>query len=88
MLHIAAIHNFIDSRLIERRGIQTEQFEGLGVRVADGYILKCTGKFRGLPLRSTILISKQIFYVVNMGDTDLVLGMTWLRDIGEFTLKF
>ena len=27
------------------------------------------------------------FYVVNMGDTDMVLGMTWLHDIGIFTLN-
>ena len=27
------------------------------------------------------------FYVVNMGDTYMVLGMTWLHDIGIFILN-
>lgn len=34
LLEIGATHNFIDSRLIERRGIHIEQFERLRVRVA------------------------------------------------------
>ena len=48
LLDTGATHNFIDSRLIERRGIQTEQLEGLKVRVVDGYILKCDRKITGL----------------------------------------
>ena len=75
-LDIGATHNFIDSRLIERRGIQIEQFEGLRVRVADGYILKCDRKITGLPLKINNFDFKEYFYVFNMGDTDLVLCMT------------
>lgn len=30
---------------------------------------------------------KTNFYVVNMGDIDMVLGIRWLHDIGEFTLN-
>jgi hypothetical protein len=30
---------------------------------------------------------KANFYVVNMGDIDMVLGMKWLHDIREFTLN-
>ena len=88
LLDIGATHNFIDSRLIERCGIQTEHFEGLRVRVADGYILIRDRNIIGLPLKINNFDFKAEFYVVNMGDTDLVLGMTWLHDIGEFTLKF
>ena len=57
------------------------------MRVADGYILKCDRKITGLPLKINNFDFKANFYVVNMGDTDLVLGMTWLHDIGEFTLN-
>lgn len=58
------------------------------MRVANGYILKYDRKITGLPLRIHNFDFKADFYVVNMGDTDLVLGMTWLHDIEVFTLNF
>ena len=76
MLDTSATHNLIDSRLIERHGIPTKQFEGLRVRVVDGYILKCDRKITSLPLKINNFDFKADFYVVNMGDIDLVLGMT------------
>ena len=51
MVDIGATHNFIDARFVERRGIMTEEFEGLPVQVADGYTLKCNRMVRNLPLR-------------------------------------
>ena len=53
------------------------------MRVADGYILKCDRKITGLPLKINNFNFKADFYIVNMGDTDFVLRMTWLHDIGE-----
>lgn len=41
-----------------------------------------------LPMHLNNFEFKAYFYVVNMGDTDMVLGMKWLHDIGEFTLNF
>lgn len=40
LLDTGVMHNFIDARLVERRGIQTNEFEGIRVKVADGYPLK------------------------------------------------
>ena len=40
-----------------------------------------------LPMRLNNYEFKADFYVVNMGDTNMVLGMTWLHDIGIFTLN-
>ena len=87
LLDTGATHNFIDARLVERRGIQTEEFEGIRVKVADGYTLKCDRKITDLPMRLNNYEFKTEFYVVNMGDTDVVLGMAWLHDLGEFTLN-
>ena len=87
LLDTGATHNFIDARLVERRGIHTENFEGIRVKVADGYTLKCDRMIRNLPMRLNNFEFKADFYVVNMGDTDMVLGMTWLHDIGIFTLN-
>ncbi|XP_059065756.1 uncharacterized protein LOC131857345 [Cryptomeria japonica] len=86
LLDTGATHNFIDARLVEKRGIQTEEFEGIRVRVANGYTLKCNRMITQLPLRVNNYEFKTDFYVVQMGNTDLVLGMKWLHELGKFTL--
>lgn len=80
-------HNFIDSRFVEKRGIQTQQFEGIRVKVADGHTLTCERMIPNLPLKLNNFEFKANFYVVNMGGTDIVLGMKWRHAIGEFTLN-
>ena len=59
----------------------------LRVRIADRYILKCHRNIIGLPLKINNFDLRETFYVVNMGDTNLVLGMTLLLDIGDVTLN-
>lgn len=40
-----------------------------------------------LPMKLNNYEFKVDFYVVNMGDMDVVLGMKWLHAFGEFTLN-
>ena len=87
LLDTGATHNFIDTRLVERHGIQTEKFEGIRVKVADGFTLRCDKMISKFPMGLNNYEFKADFYVVNMGDTNMVLGMTWLLDIGIFTLN-
>ena len=75
-LDIGAMHNFTDARLVERRNIQIEDFEGIRVKVADGYTLRRNKKISDLPMHLNKFEFKANFYVVNMGDIDMVLGMT------------
>ncbi|XP_059068585.1 uncharacterized protein LOC131859077 [Cryptomeria japonica] len=82
-----ATHNFIDARLLERRNICTKDFEGIRVKVVDGYTLKCEKMIPNLPIPLNTFKFKADFYVVNMKDIDMVLKMTWLHDIGIFTLN-
>ena len=57
------------------------------MKIVDRYILKCHRNIIGLPLKINNFDLRETFYVVNMGDKNLVLGMTLLLDIGEFTLN-
>ena len=72
---------------MERHDIQIEEFGGIRVRVADGYVLNCDHKITRLPLEINNYAFRADFYVVPMGDIDIVLGLSWLHDIGEFTLN-
>lgn len=87
LLDTGATHNFIDAQLVERCGIQTHEFEGIRVRVVDAYIHKCEKMVPDLPMKLNNCEFTAGFYVVNMGDTEVILGMKWLHAIGEFTLN-
>ena len=87
LLDTSATHNFIDARFVERRRLITEEFEGLRVKVADGYTLRCNRMVRDLPLRLNNYEFKADYDVVNMGDMDIVLGMQWLHSLKEVTLR-
>ena len=80
-------HNFIDTRLVERRSIHTEKFEGIQVKVVDGFTLRCDKMISKLPRPLNNYGFKEKIYVVNMGDTYMGLGMTWLHVIGILTLN-
>ena len=51
------------------------------MRVVDGYVLNYDRKITRLPLEVNYAFKKD-FYVVPMGDIDIVLGMSWLHDSG------
>lgn len=87
LFDIGATHNFIDEKLVARRGIQTQDFEGVRVRVADSFALTCNKMITDLPMRLSDYEFKADFYVVDMGDMDVVLGMTWIHAIEELTLN-
>jgi hypothetical protein len=36
-----ATHNFIDDSLVLRQALQTKEFEGFDIAVADGHIVEC-----------------------------------------------
>ena len=43
-----ATHKFIDQKLVEKRELQSEIFEGFGVKVADGAVLDYTRRISQL----------------------------------------
>jgi hypothetical protein len=55
--------------------IPTEEFEGFSVVVADRYNLECTRRIRGLRVTMGNYTLIDDFYVVDLGDTNVVLGV-------------
>jgi hypothetical protein len=83
-----ATHNFIDSSWVAKRGIPTMDFEGLDVVVAGGRIMLCTQK---IPLLCVVLGNYTItddFYVVELQDTNVILGVQWLVSIGKHSMDY
>ena len=87
MLDTGATHNFINEDFVAQCKLQVEDFYGFRVRVANGYTLICTRKVANLTLRLNNYELHSNFFLVNMGEIDIVLGMKWLHDLGVFTLN-
>lgn len=70
-----ATYNFIDAAIVVRRGILTKEFEGFKVRAVDGYYMTCT---KVVPCLSVTLGKYTLtgdFYVIDLVDTNVVLGV-------------
>ncbi|XP_057855150.1 uncharacterized protein LOC131064868 [Cryptomeria japonica] len=88
MLDSGSTHNFIDAMLVEKRGLQTEKHEGFDVRVSGGTNLSSTHK---VPKLSIILGNYTVtddFYVIDLADTNVVLGIQCMEILDEYTQSF
>jgi hypothetical protein len=70
-----AIHNFIDTSLVSRHALQTEEFEGFDVAVADDHTVECLDRVPNLDMKLGNYTERDTFYVVDLLDTDVVLGV-------------
>jgi hypothetical protein len=83
-----ATHNFIDASLVARRGLRTKEFEGFHVAVADGYTITCLDMIPNLEVKLGKYTLTDTFYVVDLSDIDVMLGVQWLYSLGEIGLNY
>jgi predicted aspartyl protease len=83
-----ATHNFIDVALVTRRQIPVEDFEGFNVVVEDGYNMACTQRIRGLEVTLGNYTLTDEFYVIDLADTHVVLGVQWLYSLGDIHMNY
>ena len=83
-----ATHNFIDAQLVERRGIQTESFDGFSVLVPGDQIIQHARYVSELAVTTRTYIVTDHFFVVNIPDTNVVLGVQWLITLGKVTMDW
>ena len=80
-------HNFIYVALVERRKLKIENFDGLMVIILGNNSMDCT---KWIPKLQVTIGNHTItnkFYLVNVDDTNVVLGVQWSYSLGEHTMK-
>lgn len=87
MIDGRATHNFINEGLVRRR-LDTKDFEGFMVIVADGYNLPCKKKIRKMEITFQDHKVCDEFHVIGLGDIDVILGVQWLHSLGEYTTNY
>jgi hypothetical protein len=83
-----ASHNFIDSALLQRRHIPTIEFEVFKVEVAGGSTMPCKKYIPGMKLTLGRHDLAQEFYVMDLPDTNINLGVQWLITLGPITTNY
>jgi hypothetical protein len=81
-------HNFIDSSWVAKRSIPIMDFEGFDVAIASGSIMPCTQK---IPQLRVVLGNHKFtdgFYVMELLDTNVILGVQWLVSIGKHLVYY
>jgi hypothetical protein len=80
-----ASHNFIDSNMVERRGILIEEFDGFTVFIPGGHKMSCTKWIPNLEITMGNYSMTEDFFVVDIPDTNVVLGVQWIYFNGRCT---
>ena len=81
-------HKFIDATLVGRRELQDETFYGFKVIIPGNNSMDCTKWIPNLQLTIGNHTITDNFYVVNVTDTNLVLGVQWLYYLREHTMNY
>jgi hypothetical protein len=74
--------------LVSRRALHTEEFEGFDVAVVDGHTMECIDRVPDLEVKLGNYTMRDTFYVVDLSDTDVVLGVHWLITLGKITTNY
>jgi hypothetical protein len=79
---------FIDTALVARKALQIEEFEGFDVAIAYGHMVECLDRVPDLELKSGNYTMRDTFYVVDLSDIDVVLGVQWLITLGNISTNY
>ena len=82
-----ATHNLIDAALVDRRNLQDETFDGFIVIIPGNNSMDCTKLIPKLQVTLGNHTITDIFYGVNVVDTNVVLGIQWLYLLGDNTMN-
>jgi hypothetical protein len=83
-----ASHNFIDGALLKRRHIPIVEFEGLKVEVAGGSTMPCNRYIPGMKLTLGRHELVQDVCVIDLPDTNIILGVQCLSTLGPITTNY
>ena len=75
LLDSGETHNFFDEDFFMKRGLKVEAFEGFNITLADGFTMPCTQVVKQLKMTLGDYELCDDFYVVGIGEKNLVLGV-------------
>ena len=80
-----ATHSFIDTQLVQRRGIHIADFEGFSVLVLGARTMQCAKYVPTLTITLETYTLTYHFFIFDILDAKLILGVQWLITLGKVT---
>ena len=83
-----ATHNFIYATLVERRNLQVETFDGFTIIIPGNNSINCTKWIPNIQVTIGNSTITDNIYVVNVVDTNVVLGFQWYYCLWEDIVNY
>ncbi|KZV19421.1 hypothetical protein F511_08762 [Dorcoceras hygrometricum] len=88
MMDSGASHNFVSRKLVEKLELEVDETVKFGVFLGDGARVTCQGICRQLIVDLSQCEIQIDSYVFELGGVDLILGIDWLRTLGEVVVNW
>ena len=88
MIDSGATQKFTDAHLVQRREIPTDTFDGFSVLVLGDRTMQCMHYFPSLSVIMGTYTLVYHFFVVDILDTNVILGIQWLITLGKVTIDW
>ncbi|WJX10635.1 hypothetical protein P8452_01329 [Trifolium repens] len=88
LIDSGATHNFISHQLAQKMNLTTEDTPPLNIKLGDGSCSKTTGTCKNLEIGVEglcVVVDAQMF---ELGGMDVVLGIEWLRTLGDMIINW
>ena len=83
LIDSGATHNFLSLKVVEPLRLPVTGTHATGVRLGNGTTEKSYGVCKGIKLQLPELLVTEDFFPLELGSTDVILGLTWLRKLGN-----
>ncbi|GJZ47933.1 putative mitochondrial protein [Tanacetum coccineum] len=88
LIDSGATHNFLSIKLVGPLNVMVTGKRQTGVVLGNGKSETSVGLCRGLKLELLGLVVIDDFYPLKLGSTDVILGMKWLRQLGDTRINW
>ncbi|CAH9097472.1 unnamed protein product [Cuscuta epithymum] len=88
LIDCGATHNFISPKVVQAANLPTLQIPEFEVKIGNGDIIRNNGKCEAVCLNIPQSTITQDFYVLELGENEMVLGLEWLASLGNVEFNF
>ncbi|CAH9078190.1 unnamed protein product [Cuscuta epithymum] len=88
LIDCGSTHNFVSQKLITEMQLPFQQLGEFQVELGNGERVRNNGRCEKLQIKVQDVMIKQDFYVLDLGGSNLILGLEWLAQLGRVKFDF
>ncbi|KAJ9558601.1 hypothetical protein OSB04_013215 [Centaurea solstitialis] len=88
LIDSGATHNFVSAQFVSLLGLKVDRTRETRVRLGNGRFDRSLGLCRSVVLQLPGLRVVEDFFPLELGSTDVILGIKWLRTLGDMRVNW